>query len=126
MKKKTTKKIRTVSIELEKAKTPIAVESIKASLDSLEASTGWGIIRNILDENIKFLEECILTGVDPITKTELDSKAIEEARIKRSLNIEVRDTPKNYRAKIDTEGATPKNFDPFYMTREEINRDNVL
>ena len=112
-------------MELEKTKTPTAVESIKASLDSLEASTGWGIIRNILDENIAFLEQCILTGVDPLTKTELDTKAIEECRIKRSLNIEVRDTPKNYRNKIDTEGATPKNFDPYYMTREELDKDKV-
>ena len=123
--KKTKKNTKFMTVELEKKPTPTATETIKSALDSLEASMGWGIIRKILDDNIKFLEECILTGTDPLTKTELDSKAIEEARIKRSLNIEVRDTPKNYRKQIDETGFVPKNFDPYYMTRAEMDKDKV-
>lgn len=118
--KKTKKPVMTMTVEVPKTTPPTAVESVKLALDSMEASTGWGIVRKILDENIAYLERCILEKVDPITKLEITDKEAENCRYKRSLNIELRDTPKNYRQQVDETGIVPKSFDPYFKTKAEI------
>jgi predicted phage-related endonuclease len=117
------KKPITMTVEVPKPKPPIGIDSIKAALDSLEVSTGWQIIRRILDDNIKYLETAILEKIDPITKTSLTDEEVEKLRYKRSLNIEIKDTPKNYRQVLDDTGKAPKDFDPYFHTKKEIDQD---
>lgn len=109
-----------MTVPMPKPVAPSAGEQAVAALMSMQASEGWAIVVKILDDNIKYLEACILDRVDPITKEALGDKEIADARVKRGLNIELRDTPKNYIATIEEEGEVPENFDPYFKTKEEI------
>lgn len=119
-KRPSTKKVMTV--EIPKTETPISVENVKSALDSLVVSSGWQIIRKILDDNINYLETAILEKIDPKTKVSISDDEVEKLRYKRNLNIEVRDTPKNYKKHLDDTGIVPKEFDPYFKTKDEIQR----
>lgn len=115
---KKSKKVMTVS--LPKPEVPKIADNIIAALMSLQASQGWAIIRKILDDNLKYLETAILEKIDPISKEKLTEKEIETLRIKRGLNIELRDTPQNYVKVVQEIGEAPIEYDPYYKTKEEI------
>lgn len=124
MKKKTvSKKINVMTVEVPKEPIPTSVDSIIGSLKSLEVSPGWAIIVNILNENIKYLEQCIISKFDTLTQLELSDSEIEILRIKRNLNIDLRDTPKNYTKVIQDTGEIPEDYDPYYKTNDEILKD---
>lgn len=95
-------------------------DSIIGALESLKSSVGWAIIKKILNDNIEYLEKAIIDKVDPITKDYLSDKDIELLRIKRSLNINLRDTPLNYAKQIETTGEVPEDFDPYFKSNNEI------
>jgi len=133
--KKTTKKPRAKrkpkatpfrTVELPKQATPNLVENVKSALDALAISPGWQIICKILNDNIDYLEMAILERIDPKTKALLSHEEVEELRKMRSLNIEVRDTPKNYKKHLEKTGIVPKEFDPYFKTRSEIQKADRL
>lgn len=101
-----------------------ASEDVVASLLSLEASPGWAIVLGILNDNIAYLEKCIIEKRDPISKEILKDDEIELLRIKRSLNIDLRDTPKNYSEFVQKTTETAEEFDPYYKTNQQIIEDN--
>jgi hypothetical protein len=119
-KEKTKKRLPTMTVEMPKPTKPDAVANVTLALESLEASVGWGIVRTILDENIQYLEKCILDKIDPVTKEIISDEEAENCRYKRTLNIELRDTPKNYKAQVEKDGFVPKTFDPYFKTKDEI------
>jgi hypothetical protein len=122
MAKKKPIKVMTVEIPKQEAPAVDAVENIIAALTSLQASTGWAIVKKILDDNIKYLETAILEKVDPITKLPLDDKEIEVLRTKRGLNIELRDTPANYSKVVKDTGEIPTEYDPYFKTMAEMQK----
>ena len=109
-----------MTVDLPKGETPTAVENVKLALDAMVVSPGWQIIRKILDDNIAFLETAILEKVDPKTKISISDEEVEKLRYKRSLNIEVRDTPANYKKHLDNTGIVPKDFDPYFKNSKDI------
>jgi len=120
------KKIKkTMIIEIPKAEAPEGRNNEVAALLSMQASAGWAILLNILEENIKYLEKAILDKVDPLTQAPIDDKEIENLRVKRGLNIELRDTPKNYIKKLQPDEAKEgENFDPYPKTAEDLRHMN--
>jgi len=119
-KTKRTKKIMTVPIPRpEAASDP---KDIIGALKSLQASRGWAVILGILDDNIAYLEKAILDKIDPRTKLPLSETEIEDARTKRSLNIELRDIPKEYTKVVKENGGVPPEYDPYFKTNDEIIR----
>lgn len=118
--KRKPKKAPVMTVELPKEEAPTAVENVKTALDALTVSPGWQIIRKILDDNIKYLEIAILDKIDPKTKTPIKDDEMEMLRIKRSLNIEVRDIPQTYKKHLDDTGVVPREFDPYFKTRNDI------
>lgn len=100
-----------------------SIENSVGALVSLQASTGWAIIVGIIDDNLAYLEKGILEKVDPITKEPLSEVEIETLRLKRGLNIELRNTPQKYTQAITKTGQLPKNYDPYYKNKEEIDYD---
>jgi outer membrane receptor for ferric coprogen and ferric-rhodotorulic acid len=122
MKKNKTNKVFTVEIPKQEAPETSAVESIIASLASMQASAGWAVVVKILNDNIKFLETAILEKVDPITKEKLTDAEVEVLRTKRSLNIDLRDTPQNYSKVVKDAGEVPVEYDPYFKTMEEIQK----
>ena len=121
-KKKVVKKVMTVEIPKQEAPALDDTQNIIAALASMQASAGWAIMVRILNDNIKFLETAILDKVDPKTKRVLSDEDVEMARIKRSLNIEVRDTPQNYGNVVREMGVEPIDYDPYYKTNDEIKK----
>lgn len=121
-KKKVVKKVMTVEIPKQEAPALDDTQNIIAALASMQASAGWAIMVRILNDNIKFLETAILDKVDPKTKRVLSDEDVEMARIKRSLNIEVRDTPQNYGNVVREMGQKPIDYDPYFKTNDEIKK----
>ena len=128
MKKKTTKKIVKKPIKIMTVPTPKhsskpEAETAIGALMSLQASAGWAIIVGILKDNIAYLEKCIIDKKDPVSNEFLDGEEIELARTKRSLNNDLLNTPKNYIEELNKAEAVPEDFDPYYKTNQEIERD---
>jgi hypothetical protein len=96
------------------------VENVIGALTSLEASQGWAIVVKILNDNISYLEKAIIEKIDPDTKLALTNEEVEILRIKRSLNIDLRETPKNYTRVVNDTGDVPEEFDPYFKTNDEI------
>lgn len=113
-----------MTVEIPKQEAPEIgnTENVIASLASMQASTGWAIMVKILNDNIKFLESAILEKIDPHTKVRLTDEEVEILRIKRSLNIDLRDTPQNYSRIIKEVGAEPIDYDPYFKTNDEIKK----
>ncbi len=122
IKKTTTDRVMTVEIPKQEAPEIGNTENVIASLASMQASTGWAIMVKILNDNIKFLESAILEKIDPHTKVRLTDEEVEILRIKRSLNIDLRDTPQNYSRIIKEVGAEPIDYDPYFKTNDEIKK----
>ena len=113
-----------MTVEVPKKEAPAldAVEDIIASLASMQASTGWAIMVKVLNDNIKYLEIAILEKIDPTTKMNLTDAEVEILRTKRSLNIDLRDTPANYSKVIKDTGEVPVEYDPYFKTMAEIKK----
>jgi hypothetical protein len=91
-----------------------------AALQALQGSSGWAILVEILNDNKKYLEEAILSAVDPETRTEMTEKEIEQARHKRGLTIELIDTPQKLIDEIKrSEKVEIVNFDPYEIAKQE-------
>jgi hypothetical protein len=121
MKTPAKKKIKVMTVPMPKQESkPKAVETIIMAMASLQASQGWAIIVGILEDNIAYLDKCIIDKVDPLTQISLSDSDVELLRVKRLLNIEVKDTPKNYTEAIEAENAEPEEFDPYFKTNKHI------
>ena len=121
MPKKKVEKVMTV--EVPKVTLPKEDAEIVKALDSLQASRGWAIVTKILIDNIAYLEAAILSKIDPLTRGLLTDDEVEILRTKRRLNMELRDTPKNYATIIKDTGEIPDDYDPYYKTNDEILKD---
>jgi hypothetical protein len=129
MPKKTTKvkivkKAKLFIVPVPKPEAPNAIENIVGALASLQCSEGWAILVKILNDNIAYLERAILDKVDPLSKAPLTDIEVELLRTKRNLNIELRDTPSNYSKLVVDTGEVPEDFDPFFHTKDEIDKAN--
>jgi exosome complex RNA-binding protein Rrp4 len=114
------KRIKIMTVPMEKPQAPSAVDMVIGALASLQASQGWAIIVKILNENIAYLEKAILEKIDPETKQSLNDAEVEILRTKRNLNIELRETPTNYSKVVQTSGEIPTEYDPYFKTNNDI------
>ena len=112
-----------MTVPIPKPEAPSAADTVIGALASLVASQGWAIVVKILNDNIAYLEKAILDQVDPITKEPLTDAEADKLRTKRDLNTEVRDTPQNYSKVVKDTGEVPEDFDPYYKTKKEIDKD---
>jgi G3E family GTPase len=126
MPKTITKKKKFMTVELPKPEAPSAVDSVVGALMSLQASAGWAIVVKILKENIAYLETLILNKYDPLTQTDLTDAEVEILRTKRSLNLELLNTPANYSKVITDSGEVPEEFDPYFKTNDDIKKANMM
>ena len=111
---KAKKKKKVIIAKVPKAEAPIHIEDRVAALRSLVATPGWAVIVQILDDNISYLEKAILEKKDPETKAPLSDDDVEKLRYKRTLNIELKDTPKKYTKMLIEGESVPINYDPYW------------
>jgi len=126
VKDKKTKKVKVMTVPVEKPEAPTGIGDVVAALNALTISRGWQIITRVLDENIKYLEQAILEKQDPLTKITLTDEEVEGLRYKRGLNIEVKNTPNKYIKVVEDTGVIPEDFDPFYKTAKEMRKAEGL
>lgn len=124
MKKQPTKKkkeVKVMTVPMPKPNNkPSAVADIIGAMASLQASQGWAIIVKILDDNIAYLDKSIIEKADPATHATLSDEEVDVLRMKRSLNVDVRDTPANYTEVVKAEDTAPEEFDPYFKTNKQI------
>ena len=129
-KKKPIKKPKVMTVEVEPVAVSGSPEARVSALKSLVASSGWAILVGIMNDNINYLESAILDKVNPETGEDITDEQVEFLRIKRGLNIELRDTPKNYSkeimADLSGDGEDDDDGDPFWkaddLRKEEERR----
>ena len=117
-----TKVMKVMTVEVPQPQLQTETQSVIAALKSMSATEGWAIMVKILNDNIKYLETAILDKIDPSTKQPLTEEEIEICRIKRLLNIELRDTPQNYSNVVKEIGEIPIEYDPYFKTKDAIDR----
>lgn len=122
----TKKKIQIAQTPKTQPEKKLAPEIIVGALASLEASQGWAIIVGIINDNITYLDRCILEKIDPLTKEPFTDAEVDILRTKRSLNIDLKETPSNYSKVVLNVGAEPENYDPYFKTNDEIKKYNRL
>jgi hypothetical protein len=120
MSKTKTKDKKIIVIPIKKRKAETESTNVIAALMDLQVNPGWAIIVKNINDNIAFLEQAILEKRDPVTKIDLSDAEVETLRIKRSLNIDIRDTPANYIKVVQETEEVPEDFDPYFKTNEEI------
>lgn len=89
-------------------------EQVVAALVSLQASSGWAVVEDVLKDNLRYLEDLILTGTDPFTHLQVNEQEIEKARLKRELTIDFRDTPKKIIDELTKGEIRGAEYDPYY------------
>ena len=112
----------TITVTLPKPEIPRVVEDMIASLTSMQATQGWAIMVKILNDNIAYLEKAILEKIDPVSKAILTDAEVEILRVKRNLNIDLRDTPQTYSKVVREAGEVPEEYDPYFQTNDEIKK----
>lgn len=115
-----------MTVKTPKSVVPTDVANIIGAINSLQASTGWAIMLEIMNDNVKYLEKCIIDKFDPLSKSELTDKDIEFLRVKRTLNIDLRDTPQNYIKNLTASGKVPENYDPYFQSADDIKKASTL
>lgn len=111
-----------MTVPVAKPEVPTALKNVIGALASMTASPGWALVVKIINDNINYLEKAILEKIDPVSKESLTDAEVEILRIKRSLNIDLRDTPANYSKIVRDAGEVPTEYDPYFKTNDEIKK----
>lgn len=87
---------------------------ILMALESLKQNIGWMFLTQVLEENIRVMEENILNKYDEngaiISEDELD-----KLRNKRSFYKELLEKPDFYMKKLKTPNVVENSLDPYYQ-----------
>lgn len=109
-----------MTVPMPKPEAPSAADNVIGALASLQASQGWAIVVKVINDNIAYLEKAILEKIDPLSKAPLSDAEVEILRTKRSLNIDLRETPQNYAKVVRDTGEVPEEYDPYFKTNSDI------
>jgi len=95
---------------------------IIADLQVMQATAGWAIMIQIIENQLIILNEMILnkTHNGRIDGQEISDKDVDELRHKRGYLIDLRDTPQRYINTLQTEDVQPESFDPYFKDAKEI------
>ena len=97
-------------------KTKEDIEAAKAHFKTLKSHAGWLLLVDIVNENIKTLENQILNGFDEETKEEIDRK-----RDKLKAYKEVIGTPDFWLERLKTAEPIDDDNDPYYKVDKKLN-----
>jgi len=99
-------------------------DQVIASLMVLKASQGWAVMIEVLNANLKYLENLILTKTDEITGAGVSEHQIEEARLKRSLTLDFLNTPEMIIKNLKMKDGVEEEYDPYYNLEDIANAKN--
>lgn len=91
-----------------------------AALMALQATPGWLIVTQVIQENLAWLREVLEEGIDPDDGKKLSAEEQDAVRYKIKLNKNLMNTPQGYiEALRRAEGGKP-NFDPYYQSKSDM------
>ena len=91
-----------------------------SAFSGLLTSPGWKLIEQILDENIKLLQEQLESGVEGETKEDVDL-----VRYKLAISKETRNLPVKMIEKLQSPEGTVPNSDPF-LSIDELKKNRKV
>lgn len=83
-------------------------QTIVSHFKSLKDNAGWQLLEQIVDKNIKILEDQILNGFDEETKEQIDRK-----RDKLKAYKEVIETPNTWIKRLEQDPIIESSDDPY-------------
>jgi len=98
--------------------TPEEIKAAVANFKTLKLHPGWQSLKEIVDANIKVLEEQILNGIEDETKETIDRK-----RDKLRAYKEIIGTPDFWINKFESPQIVQQEEDPYYTT-ENLHKKN--
>lgn len=111
-KKKITKKVTEFDLDI-KSKEQAA--ELVACMMQLQVSSGWLLLKQIMLGNVAFLEAAIIDRVNPEDKSKLSEEALDEARQKRAIMLEMIGKPETLIEKFKVHsGVEIPEYDPYY------------
>ncbi len=95
---------------------------IIADLQVMQATAGWAIMIQIIENQLIILNEMILNKTHNGREDgqEITDADVDQLRHKRGYLIDLRDTPQRYIQTLQTEDVQPENFDPYFKNAKEI------
>jgi hypothetical protein len=119
MTKKIAKKKKIIVPKVETPAIPSNPEEIIASLRAMqETSIGWQIVVSIIKENIRLLDEQIISKQEADTGRELTDAEVDHLRDLREINKEVMETPNGYINELTKDEPEDNDPDPFPRVKE--------
>lgn len=97
--------------------TPEKIGFAAASFKTLKDTAGWQLLGQVVEGNVKVLEDQILNGVDDETK-----EAIDRKRDKLKAYKEVIGTPDYWIKRLESPETLQEEEDPYY-TRESLAKE---
>ena len=118
MKKQPTKKLKTMIIKAPKVKPfDLSFKDVKentkiiVALESLKGNAGWQFLTQVLEANVKYLNNCILEKKDG--EIILEEKDLDVMRDKYRFINELLEKPDMFIKKLKSPEIEPENLDPY-------------
>ena len=105
--------------------TPEQANELVGHLSVMVATSGWLMLKQIMNGNIAVLEEIILDGKDPDTGVKLSEDEIEGARKTRAIMKEMIEKPEQLIAQFKQQaGMEMPTYDPYAVDVRQFNADS--
>ncbi|EKE25617.1 MAG: hypothetical protein ACD_5C00095G0001 [uncultured bacterium] len=109
-----------IKIKRPKIKAPEGAVNQSLALQAMIHTEGWALMRQNMEKNIEYLEECILDKAQD--GTPLNDLQVDRLRDKRGFLRELLNMPDKYADKLEMGGKAAENFDPYFSDAKDLIR----
>lgn len=92
-------------------KTQKEIDTAIGNFKQLKGMAGWQLLKQIVDENVRVLEQQILNGIEGATQEQMDRR-----RDKLKAYRDVINTPDNMIRKLESPEHYEEEIDPYHTT----------
>lgn len=98
-----------------------SIEMQARALQEMSLTQGWGIMVKMMQKNIDFLAECIISKEQHGEK--LDDLQVDRLRDKHSFLKELMNMPHKFAEKLLQKAPDEEEFDPYYKEAKDLIND---
>jgi len=90
-------------------------------IEVMKNTSGWLLMKQILEGNMAVLEEAIITKVDPLSNEKLSNEEVDDARMKRGYLKELVEKPDALIAMFKKQGGMEvPTYDPYATESKQL------